>query len=129
MEWTQVVALLGALGGLAGVASLIRAYGQNRTDATATLVTAQSSFQDNLLEEVARLRAEVKSRDAEMKQLIQVHAESQSKIITLEAKVESLTQRLAATMMALDMAGRESDKRQKRIEQLEDEVHDLKRPS
>ena len=129
MEWAQIIALLSAFGGLAGVASLIRVYGQNRTDATSTLVNAQSSFQNNLLEEVARLRAEVKTRDAEMRLLIEKHAESQSKIMTLEAKVETLTQRLTATMLALDVAARESEKRQKRIDQLEDEVHDLQNPS
>jgi FtsZ-binding cell division protein ZapB len=113
MPSIEVLAYLGAFGGLAGiggvVVNLLRTIGQNRNEDVTTLTGAQSTLIKNLMEETGKLRAEYKALIAEHDQGSNVMAVQSAKIQALEAKVEALVQRMTALVLENDLLKRENE--------------------
>jgi predicted RNase H-like nuclease (RuvC/YqgF family) len=119
VESSIIVAIIGA------IVAIIGARWQSKTTTKATLATAEAEFRDDLLTEIKSLRDDIDTIIARNAALVNENARLSAEVVTLQSKVERLIQDLTARQLERDILKRQVENQQLEIIQLRRQVDAL----
>ena len=115
---------------ITAIVSIAVAWAQSKSTVKSTLANAEAEFREDLMKEVDTLRTDLDTIIARNAALVNENARLSAEVVTLQSKVERLIQDLTARQLERDILKRQVESQQleiiqlrRRVEALDAELH------